>query len=128
MLFKCPNCLFLSRDFSAWSTFSTRYKSGITFFSFAGVSETEFLTYKGTYRDDHSGKLDTEAGPVNVSLEGLGASKLESCFGKLKKEELDVKKLLKDSESRFWPVFSVLFILRRVQREEGRKVSGCKTE
>ncbi|XP_027891527.1 gasdermin-E-like [Xiphophorus couchianus] len=65
-----------------------------------GVSETEFLTYKGTYRDDHSGKLDTEAGPVNVSLEGLGASKLESCFGKLKKEELDVKKLLKDSESR----------------------------
>ncbi|XP_043994678.1 gasdermin-E-like [Gambusia affinis] len=65
-----------------------------------GVSETEFLTYKVTHRDEHSGKLDAEAGPVNIGLEGLGSSKLESCFEKLKKEELDVKKLLKDSDSR----------------------------
>ncbi|XP_054914751.1 gasdermin-E-like isoform X2 [Poeciliopsis prolifica] len=73
-----------------------------------GVSETEFLTYKETYRDDHSGKLDTEAGPVNVGLEGLGLSKLESCFGKLKKEELDVKKLLKDSDGRLVDMQHVL--------------------
>ncbi|KAM4724862.1 gasdermin-E-like [Anableps anableps] len=73
-----------------------------------GISETEFLTYKGTYRNEHSGKLDTEAGPVNVSLEGLGSSKLESCFGKLKKEELDVKKLLKDSSSRLMDMQHVL--------------------
>ncbi|MEQ2158690.1 hypothetical protein GOODEAATRI_015045, partial [Goodea atripinnis] len=70
------------------------------------VSKTAFLTYKGTFSDKHSGKLDTEAGPINVSVEGLGSSKLESFFGKLKKEELDVKKLLKDSSSRF----SVSFI------------------
>ncbi|XP_014884464.1 non-syndromic hearing impairment protein 5-like [Poecilia latipinna] len=72
------------------------------------VSESEFLGYKGTYRDDHSGKLDTEAGPVNVGLEGLGSSKLESCFGKLKIEELDVKKLLKDSHSRLVDMQHVL--------------------
>lgn len=65
-----------------------------------GVSETEFLTYKGTFRDKLSGKLDTDAGSVSVTLEGRGTSKLQSSFGKLKKEELDVKKLLRDSSDR----------------------------
>ncbi|MEQ2285176.1 hypothetical protein AMECASPLE_029153 [Ameca splendens] len=73
-----------------------------------GVSKTAFLTYKGTFSDKHSGKLDTEAGPINVSVEGLGSSKLESFFGKLKKEELDVKKLLKDSSSRLMDMQHVL--------------------
>lgn len=66
----------------------------------SGVSETEFLTYKGTFGDNLSGKMDTNAGSVSVTLEGQGSSKLESCFGKLKKEELDVKKLLYDSSNR----------------------------
>ncbi len=66
----------------------------------SGVSETEFLTYKGTYGDKLSGKLDTEAGTVSVTLEGRGSTKLQSCFGKLKKEELVVKKLLHDSSNR----------------------------
>ncbi|XP_068189100.1 gasdermin-E-like [Antennarius striatus] len=65
-----------------------------------GVSDTEFLTYKETCGDSLSGKLDTETGPVSVKLEGLGSSKLQSCFGKLKKEELDVNKLLHDSSDR----------------------------
>ncbi|XP_034401904.1 gasdermin-E-like [Cyclopterus lumpus] len=64
------------------------------------VSETEFLTYKGTFRDKLSGKLDTEAGSASATLEALGSSRLQSCFGKLKKEDLDVKKLLQDSSSR----------------------------
>ncbi|XP_074469791.1 gasdermin-E-like [Sebastes fasciatus] len=65
-----------------------------------GVSEKPFLTYKGTFSDKLSGKLETEAGSVSVSLEGRGSSKLQSCFGELKKEELDVKKLLRDSNLR----------------------------
>lgn len=64
------------------------------------VSETEFLTYEGTFRDTLSGKLDAEAGSVSLAVEGKGSSKLQSCFGKLKKEELDVKKLIRDSSSR----------------------------
>ncbi|XP_031710053.1 gasdermin-E-like [Anarrhichthys ocellatus] len=64
------------------------------------VSETEFLTYKGTFRGNLSGTLETEAGSASVTLEGRGSSKLQSCFGNLKKEELDVKKLLRDSSSR----------------------------
>uniref|UniRef100_H3C1H7 Gasdermin pore forming domain-containing protein n=1 Tax=Tetraodon nigroviridis TaxID=99883 RepID=H3C1H7_TETNG len=64
------------------------------------VSETEFLTYNGTFGDKLSGKLDTDAGPVSVILEGRGSSKLQSSFGKLKKQELDVTKLLRDSADR----------------------------
>nr|XP_015811435.2 gasdermin-E [Nothobranchius furzeri] len=65
-----------------------------------GVSETEFLSYKGTFSDEHTGKLDTETGPIHVKLEGLGMTKLQSCFGKLRKEELEVKNLLKGSNNR----------------------------
>lgn len=68
---------------------------------FSGVSEEDFVTYKGTYGDALSGKLDTEAGVVNLSLEGRGSTKLQSCFGKLKKEELDFNKLLRDSKDRY---------------------------
>lgn len=64
------------------------------------MSETDFLTYNGTFGDKLSGKLDAEAGSVSVVLEGRGSSKLQSSFGKLKKQEVDVTKLLKDSEDR----------------------------
>ncbi|XP_071357044.1 gasdermin-E-like [Trachinotus anak] len=73
-----------------------------------GLCETEFLTYKGTFGDKLSGKLDTKAGSVHVALEGQGTSKLQSCFGKLKKEELDVKKLLRDSRNRLVDMQHVL--------------------
>lgn len=70
------------------------------------VSETDFLTYSGTFGDKLSSKLDTEAGSVNVSVEGRGSSKLQSSFGRLKKQELDVMKLLKDSKDRWAVIFS----------------------
>lgn len=66
----------------------------------SGVSEKEFLSYKEIFGDKFSGKLDTEGGPLNITLEGRASSKLQSCFGKLKKEELDVRKLLHDSDNR----------------------------
>lgn len=68
---------------------------------FSGVSEEDFVTYKGMYGDALSGKLDTEAGTVNLSVEGRGSTKLQSCFGKLKKEGLDFNKLLLDSQDRY---------------------------
>uniref|UniRef100_A0A3B4WVX2 Gasdermin pore forming domain-containing protein n=1 Tax=Seriola lalandi dorsalis TaxID=1841481 RepID=A0A3B4WVX2_SERLL len=73
-----------------------------------GLCETEFLTYKGTFGDKLSGKLKTKAGSVSVALEGRGTTMLQSCFGKLKKEELDVIKLLRDSRSRLVDMQHVL--------------------
>lgn len=71
----------------------------------SGLSETDFLTYKGTFRDAVSGKLDSEVGPVGGTLEGQGSSELQSCFGRMLKEELDVKKLLRDSSSRSFIIY-----------------------
>ncbi|KAM9737825.1 gasdermin-E-like isoform 1-T2 [Menidia menidia] len=65
-----------------------------------GLTETEFLTYEGTYSDDHGGTLQAEAGPADVTLGGRGTSKLQAGLGKLKKQELDVNKLLSDSQGR----------------------------
>ncbi|XP_026155403.1 gasdermin-E-like isoform X2 [Mastacembelus armatus] len=73
-----------------------------------GMCETEFLTYEGTFGDKLTGKLDAQAGSVSVGLKGHGTSKLQSCFGKLKKEELDVKKLLRDSSNRLVDMQHVL--------------------
>ncbi|CAG5890422.1 unnamed protein product, partial [Menidia menidia] len=65
-----------------------------------GLTETEFLTYEGTYSDDHGGTLQAEAGPADLTLGGRGTSKLQAGLGKLKKQELDVNKLLIDSQGR----------------------------
>ena len=36
----------------------------------------------------------------NLSMDGKDSSKLQSAFGSLKKEELDLQKLLRDSKDR----------------------------
>ncbi|XP_030002330.1 gasdermin-E-like [Sphaeramia orbicularis] len=65
-----------------------------------GVSEEDFLTYSGAHMDRITGKVETQAGPVSATLEGRGSYNLQSSFGKLKKKELDVKRLVRDSETR----------------------------
>nr|XP_057903778.1 gasdermin-E-like isoform X2 [Doryrhamphus excisus] len=66
----------------------------------ADVSHTKFATYKSTYGDKLMSTLEAEAGSVGFMLEGRGTSKLLACFDQLRKEELDVKKLLQDSSNR----------------------------
>uniref|UniRef100_A0A3P8W6C1 Gasdermin pore forming domain-containing protein n=1 Tax=Cynoglossus semilaevis TaxID=244447 RepID=A0A3P8W6C1_CYNSE len=75
-----------------------------------GVCETEFLTFKGTFGGTYSGSLDTRAGSVSVEVEGRCTSELNSCFGKLKKQELDVKKLLRESRNRLVNMEHVLVL------------------
>uniref|UniRef100_UPI003AACF34D gasdermin-E-like n=1 Tax=Centroberyx gerrardi TaxID=166262 RepID=UPI003AACF34D len=72
------------------------------------VSETDFLTYQGTFGDMLSGKLGAKAGVVSINLEGRGSSKLQSSFGKLKKQEVNVKMLLRDSNDRLMNMQHVL--------------------
>ncbi|XP_029298310.1 gasdermin-E-like [Cottoperca gobio] len=73
-----------------------------------GMSEEDFLTYKGTFKDEVSGHLDTEAAIGGLTVESRGSSMLHSCFGKLKKEELVVKKLLLDSSGRLMDMQNTL--------------------
>ncbi|KAJ8354462.1 hypothetical protein SKAU_G00220290 [Synaphobranchus kaupii] len=64
------------------------------------VVETDFLKYAGTFRDTVSAKVDEGIAQSGLSLEGKGSSKLQSSFGNLRKQEVDVQKLLHDSKDR----------------------------
>ncbi|XP_034457007.1 gasdermin-E-like [Hippoglossus hippoglossus] len=81
------------------------------------VFETELVTYEGTVGDNICGKLETKVGSVCGTVEGRGTCKLQSCFGKLKKQELDVKKLLHDSSNRLVDMQHVLMQQLKKQAE-----------
>ncbi|MGH0159449.1 UNVERIFIED_CONTAM: hypothetical protein FKN15_037407 [Acipenser sinensis] len=64
------------------------------------VVESDFLKYEGTFGDAIAGNVETEVGGLNIKGEGKGSSKLQSSFGDLRKQEVDVLYLLQDSEKR----------------------------
>lgn len=65
------------------------------------ITESDFvLKYNGTFGDNIKGKVDVSFIQHNVSVEGKDTSKLQSLFGSLKKEELEVQELLKASKER----------------------------
>ncbi|XP_041798850.1 gasdermin Eb [Chelmon rostratus] len=66
-----------------------------------GIIETDFIKYNGTYGDNIQGNVDASFVLSGVSVQGKDSSKLQSSFGSLKKEEVDVQKLLRDSKDRF---------------------------
>lgn len=65
-----------------------------------GVTEADFITYNGKYGGNIQGKVGANFPHSNLSLEGKDSSTLQSSFGSLKKEEVDVQKLLRDSKDR----------------------------
>ncbi|CAN9503825.1 unnamed protein product [Ophioblennius macclurei] len=72
------------------------------------ISELVFLTFEGTFGNQIWGKVEAEADPIKVELEGKANNKLHTCFGQLNKEELNVKKLWKDSRDRLVDMQHVL--------------------
>lgn len=64
------------------------------------ITELDFITYNGTYGDNLKGTFEMNFVQNNVNVESKDTSKLQSSFGSLKKEELDVQKLLTDSKDR----------------------------
>lgn len=68
-----------------------------------GIIETDFIKYNGTYGDNIQGNVDASFVLSGVSVQGKDSSKLQSSFGSLKKEEVDVQKLLRDSKDRLVP-------------------------
>ncbi|XP_044063397.1 gasdermin Eb [Siniperca chuatsi] len=88
------------------------------------VTETDFIKYNGTYGDNIQGTLDANL-VLTVSLEGKDSSKLQSSFGSLKKEEVDVQKLLRDSKDRF---LDMSHSLVQQTKEKHRQVFGIVKE
>uniref|UniRef100_UPI0037E9219C gasdermin Eb n=1 Tax=Semicossyphus pulcher TaxID=241346 RepID=UPI0037E9219C len=63
--------------------------------------ETDFIKYDGTYGENMKGSVNANVfDHSSFNVEGKDSSKLQSSFGSLKKEELDVQKLLRDSKNR----------------------------
>lgn len=67
---------------------------------FAVVVETDFIKYSGTFSDNIQGTVDANFSKYSVKLQGEDSSKLQSSFGSLKKEEIDMQKLLQDSKDK----------------------------
>ncbi|XP_061531762.1 gasdermin Eb [Phycodurus eques] len=86
--------------------------------------ETDFIKYNGTYGDSIHGTADATFIHSNVSVEGKESSKLQLLFGSLKKDEVDVRKLLQDSKNR------VLDMSHRLiqQTKKKRQVFGVVKE
>ncbi|KAI2655480.1 Gasdermin-E [Labeo rohita] len=64
------------------------------------VAETDFLTYNGKVVDNRSGSAAADLGVGTINVGGAGSSKLQTSFGNLQKQEVDIQKLLKASKSR----------------------------
>ncbi|XP_067305187.1 gasdermin Eb [Pseudorasbora parva] len=89
------------------------------------VIETDFLTYNGKIVDNKGGSATADIGPGSINIGGTGSSKLQSSFGNLKKEEVDVQKLLQDSKSR---VLDLQHSLIQQTREMKREVLAVVKE
>ncbi|KAL6109119.1 gsdme [Pungitius sinensis] len=90
-----------------------------------GVMETDFIKYKGTFGDNIQATVDANFVSANVSLEGKESSKLQSSFGSLKKEELEVQKLLRDCKER---ILDMSHGLIQQTKEKPRRVFGIVKE
>ena len=84
------------------------------------MSESDFLSYEGRFGDNLSGKLDAKAGSISVNVEGRCSSKLQLSFGKLKKQDVDVQKLLLASNDRYCTVnrHTVTFVILMISRRD----------
>nr|XP_043889852.1 gasdermin Eb isoform X1 [Solea senegalensis] len=89
------------------------------------TSETDFLKYIGTYGDNIQGGMDVNLVSSSVSLQGKDSFKLQSSFGGLKKEEVNMQRLLQDSKSR---VLDMSHSLIQQTKEKPRQVLGIVKE
>ncbi|XP_030644490.1 gasdermin-E [Chanos chanos] len=64
------------------------------------LEESEFLKYKGTYGGNVGVAVRAGAGGVRLNLEAQACAKLQSTFGKLRKQDVNVQRLLLDSRDK----------------------------
>uniref|UniRef100_A0A1A8INJ4 Deafness, autosomal dominant 5 n=1 Tax=Nothobranchius kuhntae TaxID=321403 RepID=A0A1A8INJ4_NOTKU len=89
------------------------------------VVESDFIKYSGTYGDNIQGTVDASFAKVTISVEGKDSSKLQSSFGSLKKEEVEVQKLLLDCKD---SVLDMSHWLIQQTKEKHRQVFGIVKE
>ncbi|CAN9514302.1 unnamed protein product [Ophioblennius macclurei] len=89
------------------------------------VVETDFTKYSGTFGNNIEGTVDASFISAGVSVKGKDSSKLQSTFGSLKKEEVDVQKLLRDCKDR---ALDMSHPLIQQIKEKNRRILGIVKE
>ncbi|XP_024123324.1 gasdermin Eb [Oryzias melastigma] len=90
------------------------------------VTETDFLNYSGTISDSKKAAVDAQLTSAGTrSIGGTECSTLKSSFGKLKKEEVELQKLLNDLKDR---VLDMSHVLIRQTMKKHKTVLGIVKE
>lgn len=66
--------------------------------------DIDFIKYSGTYGGNMQGTVDASFVKAKLNVKSEGSSKLQLSFGSLKKEEVDVPKLMRESKGRLAPL------------------------
>ncbi|XP_060052056.1 gasdermin-E [Erinaceus europaeus] len=64
------------------------------------VVESEFVKYEGKFENHVSGSIETALGKVKLNVGGKGLVESQSSFGTLRKQEVDLQQLIRDSVER----------------------------
>ena len=64
------------------------------------VVESDFVKYEGKFQNQLSGSIETALGKVKLSIGGKGLVERQSSFGTLRKQEVDLQQLMRDSTHR----------------------------
>ncbi|XP_026363612.2 gasdermin-E [Ursus arctos] len=64
------------------------------------VVESDFVKYESKFQNHVSGTIETALGKVKLNVGGKGLVESQSSFGSLRKQELDLQQLIRDSAER----------------------------
>ncbi|EHB07139.1 Non-syndromic hearing impairment protein 5 [Heterocephalus glaber] len=64
------------------------------------VVESDFVKYEGKFENHVSGTIETVLGKVKLNVGGKGLVESQSSFGTLRKQEVDLQQLIRDSVER----------------------------
>ncbi|KAM9216296.1 gasdermin-E [Dugong dugon] len=64
------------------------------------VVESDFVKYEGKFENHVSGTIETALGKVKLNIGGKGLVESQSSFGTLRKQEVDLQQLIRDSVER----------------------------
>lgn len=68
------------------------------------------MSFDGKVMNSKGGSVGADIAVGSINVGGAGSSKFQSTFGNLKKQEVDVQKLLQDSKSRY---LNIIFLSKR---------------
>ncbi|XP_004626528.1 gasdermin-E [Octodon degus] len=64
------------------------------------VVESDFVKYEGKFENHVSGSIETVLGKIKLNVGGKGLVESQSSFGTLRKQEVDLQQLIRDSVER----------------------------